>query len=285
MSTMNALRAKLITAAFTKRDRSKIKWLSPSMAEQLDVVLKAVSAEPKIYDRMSRCGEDAAGDNVFYCQVPLCPRCFMRRRGKETGVAIKTVFAGASNADMSFVTLLLPVTTKLSAKDLRSAKRRLSYVMSRRRAKTPTWDAMTVLGWFEMERTPDDALASLGRNTRLALNDLGWPTTQTGATVWRPHIHAVIHHPGLTPEDVRAGLREFYPGAYQVSVKPFSAGVTIENNIKESIRYALKFRIEEAEEGASTRLWWPPNDICSYGKFLCEDLAGFQSLRILIRSA
>jgi hypothetical protein len=74
----------------TYRERRNIRYLFPGMAEQRTRVMKAIGWRHDKYERMEACGTmDDNGHNMRLCGVPLCPRCFMVKRGKETGKAIK----------------------------------------------------------------------------------------------------------------------------------------------------------------------------------------------------
>ena len=112
---MDELRAELMRQKqFDWRERSKLQWLSPKNEEQRQIVMNALGPSHPLMPRMIRCGEVSASNNMFYCRVPLCPRCFMRERGRQTRQVIRETFLHADNADVAFVTILLPARTDLS---------------------------------------------------------------------------------------------------------------------------------------------------------------------------
>lgn len=141
-----------------------------------------------------------------------------------------------------------------------------------------------------------------GRNTRLALDDLDFPIAAApDTTIWRPHLHAIVRLGRLTAEEVTQALRkETHTGSYQVDLQPFRTNRDVADNLKNVIRYSLKFRIErdykrpdaqdfidaeQAEDKARPRAWWPAADIAAYVDWLCPTgRSGFQSLRVIIGS-
>jgi hypothetical protein len=67
-------------------EKRNIRYLFPGMAEQRGRVMKAIGLRYDKYERMEACGTmDENGNNMRLCGVPLCPRCFMVKRGRETG--------------------------------------------------------------------------------------------------------------------------------------------------------------------------------------------------------
>ncbi|MDH6269455.1 hypothetical protein M2360_004883 [Rhizobium sp. SG_E_25_P2] len=300
-------RANMMTklgSGFTRRDKKKIEYLTDAHHEQRRVVMDALPAKHFLRDQMTECGKRDDWNNIIYCRVPLCPRCHMRERTVQSAIAIKREFVGAVNEEMSFATILLPVQLDFSGMTELSEieKRRLRTLIDRRRKKDSRWDDFQLMGWWEIDRMSFSDYQVAGRNTRLALDDLGFPVTASlNTTIWRPHLHAIVRLGRLTADEVTQALRkETHTGSYQVDLQRFRTNRDVAENLKNVIRYSLKFRIErdykrvdaqdfieaeDAEDKARPRAWWPAADIAAYVDWLCPTgRSGFQSLRVIIGS-
>lgn len=300
---MEQLRANMMTkGAFIGAERKQLRYLSPGNEAQRQVVRAALPEGHKLLRRMGCCGEVDQSQNIYYCGVPLCPRCHMRERTVQTGKAIKKIFVDANNEELIFVTILLPVQLDFSGMTqlLEKEKRRLRTFVDRQRKKDAGWADFELLGWWEIDRMSFGDFETCGRNTRIALEGLDYPLMETPEkTIWRPHLHVIIRKGQLTTEEIANALRkETHTGKYQVDIQPFKETRKVGTNIQNIIRYCLKFRIEadykkpdaqdfiEADQEASvTRNWWSPEDIRAYAEWLCEERSGFQSLRFRIGSA
>lgn len=300
MTAMDKLRAELMrTRQFNWWERKELRWLSPKSEEQRQVVMAALGPDHELTPRMIRCGEVNESKNMFYCGMPLCPRCFMRERGRQTRQAIRETFVGADNADMVFVTILLPVRTGLvKVHDvIEREKRRLRNFVVRQRHIDPRWNDFNMVGFWEMGRMTFGDFQNAGRKTKLALKNLGFP--YFGAddeAVWLPHLHAIVHKGQLTEKEIAKALRnDGHHAPYQVDVQRFHTYRSLTRNLQNVTRYSLKFRIEEDADradaldyiatdadAAGTRNWWPAKDIKAYAEWLCLERPGFQSLRFVL---
>ncbi|KQO66329.1 hypothetical protein ASF22_20540 [Methylobacterium sp. Leaf87] len=298
---MREFRAALIRV-FEPWERRQIRWLSPGMQAQRAQVLAALGMMNPLYERMAACGDmDENRNNMRVCGVPLCPRCFLRRRGKETGRALGHAFAGVANDQLAFLTLLLEPTLDLSRVDpaIAATKRRIRNMIAYQRGQNPRWNAVQLTGWWEMDRDDYGDLTGFGRNKRLAMQGLGWPLFAKSheSTVWRPHLHGIVGLGEVTAQEFADALRARGHGApYQVNVKPFDRDRSVVRNIKGVIRYALKFRIERDFKGASqencvatrglgfVRSWWSQEDIREYVEWLMCKRSGFERLRFVVRA-
>jgi hypothetical protein len=300
---MHELRAAMIRGGcFTRKELRNFRWLSPHMSQQQQRVIKAFGDGHPLKIKMLKCGEVDNWDNVRYCGVPLCPRCFMRERRDQTRQAIGETFIGVTNEQLAFATILLPVRTSFSTmrKLIDAEKRRLVNFVARRRRKDDRWNAFQMTGWWEMERMDFGAYDQAGRNTQLALKALDYPILVFGdekTTVWRPHLHAIIETGDLPLTEIVAALRADGHGApYQVDIQRFSLHRRVEHNLRNVIRYSLKFRVETGYKNGDAfdfansekqvpgvRNWWRDDDIKAYGEWLKgDDLAGFRSLRFVL---
>ncbi|MBF9234440.1 hypothetical protein [Microvirga alba] len=300
MGNLDHFRAQLITKCFEPHERKQIRWLSPGMQMQRERVMQALTKQHSLYDRMEACGTmDENHNNMRLCGVPLCPRCFMRRRGKETGLALKKTFVGIPNERLAFLTLLLPVQTDLDEVEpsQRKAKNRLRNIIAYQRDRDVRWNDVQFTGWWEMARLSASDFDEQGRNTRIALEALDFPVlvAKADTTVWRPHLHAIVGLGDVTCEEFAQALRgKGFNKPYQVDARPFHANRPVHANIKSVVRYALKFRIEhdtltvdgiaydkEADQRTG-RDWWSDKDITAYAKWLMRGRSGFESLRVVI---
>ncbi|MER2218885.1 hypothetical protein [Methylobacterium brachiatum] len=286
----------------TWNEQRKIKYLKPGMEAQRQHVMKALGRSHDLSSRMDDCGTTDDHGNMKLCGVPLCPRCFMDRRRRETAQAVRGTFAGATNDQMCFCTVLAEVTTDLAkaADIIEKDKRRIINMVSSMRRKDARWKEVHLTGWWEMDRIAAVDVASLGRNSRIALEQLGAPVLALAdTTVWRPHLHAIVALGSVTSSEFAAALRDYgHSAAYQVDVQPFHSSKSVGKNISAVVRYSLKFRVEsdykapaafvydELEDEKrfifSERQWWPDKDIKAYAEWLCMQRRGFQSLRFKI---
>lgn len=297
---MDEIRAALMrTKQFNWWQRRELRWLSPKNEEQRKVVMKALGTDHALMPRMLRCGEISASNNMFYCGVPLCPRCFMRERGRQTRKAIRETFLEADNADVAFVTILLPARTDLSEVHdvIEKERRRLRNFIVRQRSLDARWDDFQLVGFWEMGRTTFGDFQNAGRKTKLALNSLEFPFIgKDDETVWLPHLHAIVNKGRLTEKEIAKALRnDGHQAPYQVDVRPFHTYRSVAHNLQNVTRYSLKFRIENdtqlldpldfiatEKDPSEARDWWPDHDIKAYVEWLCLERSGFQSLRFVL---
>ena len=300
MEQVVRIRAALMTqGGFNRRERQKIQYLTPSNEEQRQIVKAALPKKHPARFWMECCGQLDGWGNLNYCKVPLCPRCHMRERTVQTAKAIQKRFSGLQNEDLAFATILLPVQlnfTEMTAV-VENEKRRLRTFVDRQRKKDARWDDFELLGWWEIDRTTFGEALSSGRKTRLAFEDLNLPLLEAPSkTIWKPHLHAIVKKGRLSSSEIANALRkETHTGKYQVDIQEFHKGREVANNLKNVIRYSLKFRIENDykapdpqdfinsdETTKPSRDWWPSEDILAYVDWLCLKRSGFQSLRVVI---
>ncbi|UNK37696.1 hypothetical protein MNR02_14695 [Shinella sp. H4-D48] len=282
----------------SRKDKKRFRWLTEGYEQQRAVVMTALGDGHPLKVKMTGCGkiEDPDADYMRHCGVPLCPRCFSLERSKQIKQATRERFACVGNHQLAFATILLPLATNLSEVDEihETTKTRLRNIVAKQRRKDSRWDNFELVGWWEMDRMVYGDIEQFGRNTRIAVEDLGVPLVYyNDTTIWRPHFHAIIRLEQLTIDEVNDALRKSgYGASYQVLIKPLADKRRVGLNLKKLIQYALKFRIEddykdsgpvgdatEYEYDLSARKWWPDADIKAYAEWLCQKHAGFQSLR------
>lgn len=303
MASIEQLRADLMTkGVFTRYERRQIKTLTKANEAQRQYVRAALPVNHLARRWMETCGEIDDYGNIDYCRVPLCPRCHLRERGVQTGKAVKKIFCNATNDELAFATILLPPQLDFSGMTalVENEKRRLRTFIDRQRRKDTRWNDFQLMGWWEVDRMSFGDFETCGRNTRLALDALGFPSMEApNKTIWRPHLHAIVRKGELSTEEVASALRkETHTAKYQVDIQPFRTNRHVGDNIQNIVRYCLKFRIEcdykrlDAQDFIETELadvakpternWWPVEDIRAYVDWLCLERSGFQSLRVII---
>lgn len=306
MASIEQLRADLMTkGVFTRYERRQIRTLTKANEAQRQYVRAALPVNHLARSWMETCGEVDDYGNIDYCRVPLCPRCHLRERGVQTGKAVKKIFCDATNDELAFATILLPPQLDFSGMTalVENEKRRLRTFIDRQRRKDTRWNDFQLMGWWEVDRMSFGDFETCGRNTRLALDALGFPLMEApNKTIWRPHLHAIVRKGELSTEEVASALRkETHTAKYQVDIQPFRTNRDVGDNIQNIVRYCLKFRIEcdykrpdaqdfiETEQADETkpteRNWWPAEDIRAYVDWLCLERSGFQSLRVIIGQA
>lgn len=278
-------------------DKKKIRWLYPGMAEQRTRVMKAIGPRHAKYDRMEACGTmDENHNNMRLCGVPLCPRCFMLRRKTETAKAIQKQFVGATNDQMAFLTLLVSPTCDLGTVDpcIDATETSLRNIIRYKRRSDVRWNAVQYVGWWEMDRhNANDIHDKLGRNKRIALES-EWPVLvhRWDQTVWQPHLHAIVCLGDVPVEEFRQAIRGGgYDNPYQVNVRGFDHKKAVNQNIRDLVRYCMKFRIEEDYKASTSQLmwngsafvalrkWWDDKDITAYVGWLMCKRGGFERLK------
>jgi hypothetical protein len=281
----------------TSWERKRIRYLFPGMAEQRTRVMRAIGIQHTKYERMEACGTmDGNENNMRLCGVPLCPRCFMLKRGKETGKAINKYFVGTTNEEMAFLTLLVAPTFDLSSVDpcMSSTETSLRNMIRYKRKSDKRWHAVQYTGWWEMDRHDwRDIDVKLGRNKKLALQG-EWPQFgyRDDQTVWQPHLHALVKLGELPREEFALAIRTGgYDKPYQVNVKGFDQHKDVAENIKTLVRYSMKFRIETEYKWSTAqvtwngtnislaRTWWRDEDIAAYVDWLMSRRGGFERLK------
>lgn len=278
------------------KDKKRFRWLTEGLEQQRTVLMDALGFGHPLRGAAIRCGriDDPDTNYMKRCNIPLCPRCFMTERTKQIKQATRERFAGVPNEQLAFATILLPMSTTLSdvSETIATEKTRMRNMVSLKRRKDSRWDNFEILGWWEIDRMAYTDIEGLGRNSRIALEQLGIPLFwYDDTTMWRPHLHAIIRLDQLSVSEVADAFRSNgYGAAYQVDIQPFKANRRVGLNIKSVIQYALKFRIESDFKAANdgrdadeydlaNRKWWPAEDIRTYAEWLCEENSRFQSLR------
>lgn len=297
-SLLDIQAALMASEAFKPYEKKKIPGLTLGMLQHWKAVQVAVGWHDDISDRMRDCGNLDQWGNPSECRFPLCPRCFMLERGRETAENIE-LFAHQGNEQLAFLTLLLPLTRNLDdiPKLKADHKLKIRNALKYKARHDPPWKQVYMKGYWEIEHYLDTELEEGGRNTKIATSALNPVAWAVGASVWHLHCHAIVALGDISIEELREALRaKSYDKPYQVDIQPFRSHRTPENNIKSITRYGMKFRIEKDfkrtepfdpdyvfdMEVSNTRIWWPKDAVEKFTRFLCKPRGGFQGTHFWI---
>lgn len=285
-----------------RKDRRRCRYLSLPMEEQRQRVMRALGPSHLLTLRMRECGKVDEWDNMKLCGIPTCPRCFLNRRGQQTAQAIGKTFKDIPNERLGFLTLLipdLPAHIWEVSEIIREAELKLRNFIIRARRQDPRWDAVHLVGYWELDRIEVGEIPRLGRNKQRFFNQSRIPKgLDPDVTLWVPHFHAVVALGDVSREEFADRLRVYGHGAsHQVDLQGFHEQRRVKENLSKVIRYANKFRIEGSYKSKGgpfaadvdlgnkeERSWWPDADIKALTEWLCLDQKGFQSLRFLVGS-
>ena len=290
---------KALVATFTWWEKDRILTLAPGFEQHRWAVKLAAGRHSGIANRMDECGTLQSRGNFQECRVPLCPRCFMLRRGRETRKNIRNFFKDCDNADLGLLTVLLPVTTDLNTvrQSMKQHVQKIRNMLAVKRRADARWNSVHLTGYWELNRYTDIDYEAFGRLTQIAVDKLNWPLAANGGTVWHPHFHAIIARGDVSLDEVRDLFRdEAFNQPYQVDLRPFDVRRPVESNIQSVTRYCMKFRIEtdfkrkDAFDGdepleflpCEERAWWPKKDVAAYVKWLCGQHGAFRAMRFRI---
>jgi hypothetical protein len=290
---------KALLATFTWWEKDRILTLAPGFEQHKWAVKIAVGRHSDIAERLDDCGTLRSPGNYQECRVPLCPRCFMLRRGRETRKNIREIFHGCENTDLGLLSVLLPVTTDLRTvrKSMAQHKQKIVNMLAVKRRADARWNTVHMVGYWELNRYSDTDYVEFGRLTQIAVDKLNWPLTANGLTVWHPHFHAIVARGEVSLAEVRDLFRhEAFDQPYQVDLRPFETTRPVESNLQSVTRYCMKFRIEDDFKRKNAfdvddrleflpceeRAWWPKADVAAYTKWLCDQHGAFRAMRFRI---
>lgn len=296
---MISFRKALLATAFTWWEKDRILTLAPGFEQHRWAVKLAVGRDSDIANRMDDCGILRSRGNYQECRVPLCPRCFMLRRGRETGKNIRKFFKGCENTDLGLLSVLLPVTTDLGTvrKSMAYHKQKIINMLAMKRREDARWKSVHMVGYWELNRYSDTDYLEFGRLTQMAMDKLNWPLSANGNTVWHPHFHAIVARGEVSLAEITDLFRdEAFNQPYQVDLQPFDVQRPVERNLQTVTRYCMKFRLEhnfkrrDAFDGdeeleflpCEERAWWPKADVAAYAKWLCNQHGAFRAMRFRI---
>lgn len=296
---LTSLRAELMAQGyFTYREKKKIPGLTLGMLQHRKAVEVALGWHDAISSRIRECASLDKWGNPSECKVPLCPRCMMLQRGRETAENIE-LFAHQGNEKLVFLTLLLPMTRNLDDIPKLKAEHKLKIrnALKYQARKDPRWKQVYMKGYWEIEHYLDTELDELGRNKKISASRLNPYLFAVGASVWHLHCHAIVALGEVSIDELKEALRaKSYDVPYQVDIEPFRAQRQVEENIKSITRYGMKFRIEKDfkradafdpdfvfdMEASNYRKWWPKKAVQEFARFLCKSRASFQSTNFWI---
>ena len=78
---------------------------------------------------------------------------------------------------------------------------------------------------------------------------------QHNGSMWLPHWHVVMHHPGIDREEIGDLARARWPGKRRVQAQRFDTTKSVGSNIADCVGYAFKFKHTDWSVSASARLF------------------------------
>ena len=206
-----------------------------------------------------------------------CRRAIMAKwRSRAEGL-----FANADSEDCSYITILLARIGELSAlpdviKKLRRDVRNVRDAMAR---KSPSWNALSVMGHIELDALAETDVPLLGSRRRAVVPRLPAVGGRPDTMFWLPHAHLSVHHPHVGREYLRHALTDQWADDNRVHVREFDTDRLAQENAPDCISYGLKFR--NSTEFADGRvLDWPLEWSAGVWSWLHEKQNGLQPLSV-----
>lgn len=194
-------------------------------------------------DMLARC--DVDWDRKYRCRSPGCPTCRRANIRREQRV-FREMLDGATNADLAFVTVVLPGTrdiddlTAILRKGVQDARNRVKAC----RRTSSHWDQLAILGWHEIDAISPEQLALLPPDRRALMAEIAPLDFDQDGPTWVPTFHAVAYLGDVTADELAEALRQQWPLAGQMNVKPFNPQRNVDDNRDRVISYGNKFGCE-----------------------------------------
>lgn len=233
--------------------------------ERLKAVL-AESAEGSVdwllSQMMARCGVDWHGRYV--CRSPACPSCrrrAIRRQQKET----RAIFAGIPNEELAFVSIVIGGTADIHdvALLLRKGQQDLRNRLRACRRLSSRWDNCAIRGWHEVDAVFPEQTPLLAKERADLISALAPISADQVGPTWFGTIHAIVYVGDVTIGEFSDAMRQQWPLARQVDVRPFHRHQRVEDNLDRLVSYSLKFTcatdVPASVWGGKMHDAWPPS--------------------------
>lgn len=175
------------------------------------------------------------------CGSPFCPYCRLKEQEKRSAKAL-TKFAGTAKSEMTFLTILHPVTydPMADARDhidkLRSSVRNALIYRG--------LNQVQMLGAFEVDVKRRQEAQS--KRSRRVLTALDMDTT-SAKSAYLVHLHSLVDLGGHLKDDVRNAFTGVFNKPYQVRLSYLRKDMTKDESIDRIARYMFKFRVQFAD--------------------------------------
>jgi hypothetical protein len=183
------------------------------------------------------------------------------------------------SSDLSLVTIMLAKTDRLTWVNEMVEKFRKDFRNCRaaRVKQNPRWASVSARGHFEVDAVLADDAPLFGPQWREMFCDLAAVIDGSGDDVlWVPHVHLVVHHPGLDWQEIRDVFRERWAGFRRVDVTRFHKEGTATENAGDVAGYSLKSHAGNRFLGLTAP--WPVEWSAAYWAWIWEHKAALRCL-------
>ncbi|MDK9723096.1 MAG: hypothetical protein OEL53_18160 [Rhodospirillales bacterium] len=189
--------------------------------------------------------ENCSGNKL--CRSPFCPRCRYDQQQKAVD-EVNTMFGTLQPSQLSFLTVLLPITYRIEDVTLdyiKQVKKQFRNHMATRARHNPSYENVRWYGAFEIDVKRVSDVPSFA--TKKTLADLGYDLDDK-RPAFLPHFHVIVDRGDISRDAFRAGLTEnLYPGHRQVRCQELRSDKNYADNLRDLATYMLKFRIQHAD--------------------------------------
>lgn len=219
--------------------------------------LSSLGPHSNLRERMRQCGcWSKWANNTWYCRTVACPTC-RASYAKRQKTALIERYASAYKSEMSLLTAMFGVVAEPSQIGplWNQARKAMRYRITRLRDESRRWRGLDLSGYLEVDAFTAEEIPLLGSDQRELVSSLDVPLlTDPTTPLWMPHLHAIVHHPGLAWQDVNIEFAKRWPAPYQIDVQPFYDWQDKDVSIEKITSYSLKYQPAK-EFGHGLRLW------------------------------
>jgi ribosomal protein S12 len=272
-----------------------------SARDQADVELAAIFAGSDngrlriLAERMARCRQSRAEKSRsrdlrsavrqgwgYQCKTVTCSACRRAHHVRKWQRKVHARFAGADNELCSHVTVHLARVGDLDGVRgmVQSARRACRDVRDRQARQDCRWRTVEMAGLVEVDAMVTADVPLLLSDRAEMLPNLPLVST-TRSTMWLPHLHAAVYHPGVGRAELQAALESRWDGPHRVDVKPFHDDKPAGENAADVFGYASKFDASTNTHGIEEP--WPAPRCAEWWDWLHSLQRGIDALRISLK--
>lgn len=243
-------------------------------------LVKALPGNSPLRRKLTKCGSFGIwSNNEWRCRAPACAKCRWRYTQRQQKEAIRRL-SHAHRDDLFLVTVVFGIGSEIEdVGDLWTTFRKaLRNRFDARRRQDAMWLGAEFIGWLEADPVRYDDLSILGGHQRELIAGMPSPCWLEERPAWLAHVHAILHAPGISEEDVADVFTSHWSGSRQVHIEPFSPKRPKEDSIRDIVKYATKYSSGRWIRGT----WdsWTSSDLTQYHEWASSFSRGWQSLRV-----
>jgi len=222
--------------------KTKPKWLkhyTPPHSSQLPhrrKIIMALASNPSDVDAVNIALKILDCKKSNPCRSPFCPYC--RSQLQQTAIKnAQKIFAASRNNQLSFLTVLLPVTYEPNndaAELVKKCRKSIQNIFDRN-----NFDYIKLYGFCEVDIKVPHLVKNQNRASEV-LKPLGFDIN-LNKPAYLVHLHAIVDLSNSSQNAFRQSLLSAYPHPYQAVIKAFHADKTKDENIRQLANYMLKF--------------------------------------------